>query len=262
MYHGLGGADGVSPEAFSAQLGLLRARRRIVPLSQAVTALGRPEAAQLAAVTFDDGYRDFAEHGLPVLARLGLHAMLFVPAGYVGGSNVWDEGRAARREILSAAELRALPQEHVTVGAHGFEHSRLAGLAPRALDRETAGARARLEDLLGRAVDLFAYPFGQGDDLDTAAERAVEVAGFVAACSTRFGRGSSPQERYRLRRVGIEPRDDLAIVGRKLDGLYDWVAWKEALGIRWRRLRRRLHAVRAREPRPHEAGSITEDGWP
>jgi hypothetical protein len=37
--------------------------------------------------------------------------------------------------------------------------------------------------------------------------------------------------------VGIGPRDDLATVTRKLDGGYDWVAWKEALGVRWRRLR-------------------------
>jgi len=66
----------------------------------------------------------------------------------------------------------------------------------------------------------------------------VAEAGFVAACSTRFGRGSQPAERFRLRRLGIEAGDSLEVVERKFDGAYDWVAWKEALGARARRWRR------------------------
>jgi peptidoglycan/xylan/chitin deacetylase (PgdA/CDA1 family) len=238
MYHGLGGEDGVAPDAFERQLDLLRARRRVVPLQEAVAALGRPEAAELAAITFDDGYRDFAELAVPRLTARGLHATVFVPAAVLGKHNAWDEGRAARREILSAAALRALDPASVGIGAHGATHVRLAGLAarhPAALDRETAGARKTLEDALGREVRHFAYPYGQLDDFDPASERAVAAAGFAAACSTHFGRGSRPDERYRLRRVGIEPSDLLEVVARKLDGAYDFCAVKERLGARVRR---------------------------
>jgi hypothetical protein len=35
-------------------------------------------------VTFDDGYRDFAEHAWPVLRELGIPVTLFVPTGYPG----------------------------------------------------------------------------------------------------------------------------------------------------------------------------------
>jgi peptidoglycan/xylan/chitin deacetylase (PgdA/CDA1 family) len=128
----------------------------------------------------------------------------------------------------------------VTVGAHGLRHRRLAGLGPTDLHSETSVAKDVLEQACGRSVKLFAYPYGQADDFDQAAERAVAAAGFVAACSTHFGRGSRPQERFRLRRVGIEPEDTLEIVEQKFDGAYDWVAWKESLGSHARHWRRAL----------------------
>jgi peptidoglycan/xylan/chitin deacetylase (PgdA/CDA1 family) len=228
MYHGIGGADGVAVDAFECQLRLLSRRRRVVPLQTALASLGRTESHDLAAITFDDGYRDFAEQAVPVLRRQGLHATVFVPAGWLGKSNGWDPGE--QRPIMTAEELRELDTECVTVGAHGFTHTRLAGMSPEQLREETVAARQVLEDACGRPVTLYAYPHGQRDDFDDAAERAVASAGFDAACSTRFGRSSGPAERFRLRRVGIESGDSLTRVARKLDGAYDWVASKEALG--------------------------------
>jgi peptidoglycan/xylan/chitin deacetylase (PgdA/CDA1 family) len=234
MYHGLGGSDGVDPALFEAQIEMLQRLRRIVPLRAAVAALGKANAAKLASITFDDGYVDFAEYAVPVLGRHGVHATLFVPAGCLGRTNAWDAGRAAERKILDAAALRGLDASVVEIGAHGLTHRRLAGLSSDVLRIETQDARTTLEEVWGRPVRLFAYPYGQRDDFDAAAERAVEQAGFEAACSTRFGRGSRPDERFRLRRVGIEPADDLARVRLKWEGAYDWSAWKERLGA-WRR---------------------------
>lgn len=230
MYHGLGGPDGVSPADFAAQLELLGSRRRVVSLAEIGERLGDQSASDLAAITFDDGYVDFATLALPALRAAGLHATLFVPAGHIGGSNVWDTGVFAERRILDAGALRNLDQAHVEIGGHGYSHCRLAGLARAALLRETTGCRATLEQAIERPVRLFAYPYGQLDDFDRSAQRAVAEAGFSLACSTWFGRSSRPSQRFSLRRVGIEPMDDLQVVEAKLDGAYDWIAWKERLG--------------------------------
>ena len=238
MYHGIGGSDGVAVDAFERQLVALARRRRVVPLRDALESLGRRESGGLSAITFDDGYRDFAELALPVLRAKRLHATLFVPAGWLGKSNGWDAQRP-QRGILAARELRELDEDRVTIGAHGLTHTRLLGLPAKQLEAETSVARRLLEDACGRAVTLYAYPHGQRDDFDVSAERAVADAGFVAACSTRFGRGSRPTERFRLRRVGIEPGDSLARVEQKLDGAYDWIASKEALGVLVRGAQRR-----------------------
>lgn len=48
-----------------------------------------PDRALL--LTFDDGYRNVLRHGLPILHRLGVPAVLFPPAGLVErGSWLWD----------------------------------------------------------------------------------------------------------------------------------------------------------------------------
>lgn len=238
MYHGIGGEDGVPPAALDAQLEILAELRTIVPLRAAVAALGTPRAATLASVTFDDGYVDFEKLALPILDARRCPATLFVPAGHIGGWNRWDEGRAPRRAILGEAALRALPPDLVEVGAHGWNHIRLRGLAQEALRRETHDARHRLEDVVGRDVVLFAYPFGQLGDFDTRATRSVEAAGFSAACSTHFGRGSAACETFSLRRVALSRTDTRDKFDRKLSGRYDWVATKELVAAA---LRERMH---------------------
>lgn len=61
---GIGGADGVAVDAFPAQLDARTERGRVLPLGDALATLGRPESAEVAAITFHDGYRDFAEVGV------------------------------------------------------------------------------------------------------------------------------------------------------------------------------------------------------
>jgi peptidoglycan/xylan/chitin deacetylase (PgdA/CDA1 family) len=235
-YHGLGGPDGVDPADFEAHLELLIARRRVKPLREALETLGTPDAKRTAAITFDDAYRDYAELAVPILERLKLHATLFVPAGMMGKSNEWDRGVLAERPILDAAGLRELDPKTTELGAHGYSHRRLCGLTAAELHQEIVETRSILEALSPGAVQLFAYPYGQGDDFDEATERAVEQAGFIAACSTRFGTGSGARERFRLRRVGVDARDTRETVGNKLDGAYDWMAAKEGVGLRLRRM--------------------------
>ena len=228
-YHGIGGEDGVAPAALERQLELVSRLKRVVPLADAIRLLGCPQAAEVAALTFDDGYRDFAELAVPALAALDLHATLFVPAGHIGGRNRWDEGRRPTRRLLAEGELRNLDKTQVEIGGHGLNHVPLAGLGPARLRKEAETSRRILEDVTAREVRLFAYPYGQRGDFDIAAERAVEAAGYTAACSTCFGRGSTPSERYRLRRVSVVAGDDEGRFLRKLQGHYDWVAAKEAL---------------------------------
>jgi hypothetical protein len=70
---------------------LLRLLRRLglrgVPLAELVAAQDRGQAAGLVGLTFDDGYTDFLDHAVPVLARHGMTATLYVVAGLLGGQN-------------------------------------------------------------------------------------------------------------------------------------------------------------------------------
>jgi peptidoglycan/xylan/chitin deacetylase (PgdA/CDA1 family) len=172
---------GVSPERLDEQLGYLqRHGRRGVSLGELQAAAARGTAGRLVGLTFDDGYADFVEHAMPVLARHGMTATVFVIAGRLSGSNVWDE-LGPRLALMTASQVRAVVAGGHEVGSHGLSHVRLAGLDPRQLHREVFQSKSDLEDVLQKPVAGFCYPYGSFDD---AAVAAVAAAGYEYACVT------------------------------------------------------------------------------
>ncbi len=163
-YHSLdesGSVISVSPGLFRRQMESL-ARRGIpvVPLAGLLRGRGA------FAITFDDGFLNFAEHGLPVLARLGFPATVFVVSGHCGGRNDWPSrvrGRVPNLELMGWPELRELPKAGIEVGAHGVRHEDLTRLPADAAEREMDDCRREIEDRLGVQADSFAYPFGSSN---------------------------------------------------------------------------------------------------
>ncbi|HEX5480481.1 MAG TPA: polysaccharide deacetylase family protein [Dehalococcoidia bacterium] len=74
-----------------------------------------------------------------------------------------DAGTAARRSLTreEARELSAMPG--VAIGAHTVNHLLLPRLAPAARQTELREARQAIEQAIGRAVDMCAYPYGGVD---------------------------------------------------------------------------------------------------
>jgi peptidoglycan/xylan/chitin deacetylase (PgdA/CDA1 family) len=72
------------PADFAAQVGMLADEYRVVSMLDVLAAARgeRPLPPSSVLVTFDDAYRDFADHAWPVLRRLGLPVTLFVPTAY------------------------------------------------------------------------------------------------------------------------------------------------------------------------------------
>ena len=69
---------------------------RFLPLEAVPEALTQPAAQPFAAFTLDDGYRDNAEHALPVFARHGVPFTVFVTGGFIDRTHsLWWETVAA-----------------------------------------------------------------------------------------------------------------------------------------------------------------------
>jgi peptidoglycan/xylan/chitin deacetylase (PgdA/CDA1 family) len=77
----------ITPAYLDHALGLVRAMGfDLIALDEASDRLRmRPGQKPFAVLTFDDGYRDNAEHALPILKRHGAPWTLFVTADYAGG---------------------------------------------------------------------------------------------------------------------------------------------------------------------------------
>jgi peptidoglycan/xylan/chitin deacetylase (PgdA/CDA1 family) len=107
LYPGLISAG---PSEFEEQMRFLAARHRPLSLEE-VLAVRRGEARlplRSVLVTFDDGYRDFAEEAWPVLGRQGIPVVLFIPTAYPG-----DPRRAFWWDRLFGALTTAGPTRSV-----------------------------------------------------------------------------------------------------------------------------------------------------
>ncbi|HEY5052050.1 MAG TPA: polysaccharide deacetylase family protein [Solirubrobacterales bacterium] len=84
----------VTPRTFERHLRLLSSQCRVLTLSEMFEAARRGRIPDRAvAITFDDGYVDNLEEGLPLLEKYGTPATIYIATGYVDspGRFWWDE---------------------------------------------------------------------------------------------------------------------------------------------------------------------------
>lgn len=205
------------PESFAAQMDYLRTHDySVIGLNRLVSSVrnGAPLPAKAAVVTFDDGSSCIYEQALPILKQRGFVATVFMISGLVGRNNEWlSSAGFPQRRMLSAAELRVLTDEGIDVGSHTVTHPWLSRMQLSAAQGEIRDSKAQLEDLLGRRVDHFAYPFG---DYSEAVRDAVGEAGYSGACSTRYGKRHTSADVFALRRVEVRGEDSLLQFALKL----------------------------------------------
>lgn len=194
----------VEPPAFAQHARWLARRRTVLPLDQAVDRIDRSGRLprRSAALTFDDGFRDFRTHAWPVLAELGLPATVFLVAETLtpGGRRVdWvDTPPAHELETLDRDEVRDLQAAGVDFASHSWCHADLTRLGYAECVRDLRDSRELLEDLLGHRVTLLAYPRGRHD---ATVRAAAERAGYTHAFTLPERR--EPVGRYAVPRVGL-----------------------------------------------------------
>jgi len=199
----------VHPARLDRHLRLLRRLGlRGVSLRELLATSDRGSAAGLVGLTFDDGYVDFLDCAVPVLARHGMTATLYVVAGRLGGANEWDAG--PRLDLVDADQVRAVAAAGHEVGSHTLTHCRLPGASPATLAAEVGDSKRVLEDVLQSEVAGFCYPWG---DFDAAAADAARAAGYDHACVTG---DYLPGDRFTLPRSYVAPGDGAARLIAKL----------------------------------------------
>lgn len=221
----------VSTATFEAQLAVLRNLGYDVMDAGDVAAWldGRsgPDAKRQVLIAFDDGYRSAREHALPILHRLGHHAVFFLVPAAMGTTSAWEGPMGlAPSPIMSWGEAAELVASGMSIGSHSLTHRDLTTLGDAELEREARQSRDELEQRLGTAVRAFSVPFGR-DDLRL--DRHLGTAGYRLKISYELLR---PGVRAGLRSILCTPvlsRDSPREFRKKLAGAYDW----SHLYLRW-----------------------------
>ena len=183
VYHGVAKADEgedpnrllVSPEHLEAHVRLLKRRGYRFVAAGELVGDGKP-SGRTAALTFDDGWRNWLTAGLPVLQGLGVGGTFFVCPGLFGATHPDVAGEEG--VLLDEAAARDLHEAGMELGSHSLTHPDLCKLSDAELAVELRDSKQGVEAITGRPCRLFAYPYGLYDERVV---RAVGVAGYELA---------------------------------------------------------------------------------
>jgi len=128
----------------------------------------------------------------------------------------------ANEYFMNREELREFAgQPLVTIGAHTTSHAALSTLEADDVRREMADNRSYLEQLLGRHILHFAYPYG---DARACGAREAAIAREVGFLSAAIVEASPifPKQRadiHRLRRIPVRPKETPATLYYRASGI-------------------------------------------
>ncbi|MEV0175955.1 polysaccharide deacetylase family protein [Streptomyces sp. NPDC050803] len=222
MYHAVSSAPNdatralsVTPEAFTEQMALI-ADLGLNPVGTAELAArwrsGRPLPERPVLITFDDGYEGVHRHALPVLAKHGFAATLFVSTGWLRGPH--DTGNALDT-MLDWDQVRELAAADVEIGGHSHTHPQLDQLPDDDLRRELIWCKEIVSDQLGIVPASFAYPYGYSS---RRVREAVRETGYAQALAVGNGLARRRQGPYALRRVTVRRSTGMEEFQRLVEG--------------------------------------------
>jgi peptidoglycan/xylan/chitin deacetylase (PgdA/CDA1 family) len=117
---------------------------------------------------------------------------------------------------LSSTELQVLSAaEVVDIGAHTVTHPLLCIRQADLQHQEMQESKSRLEELTGKPVEHFSYPFGDHDD---AVVRTADSVGFRLACTTETGDVRRDTDPLRMPRIQVADMDG-DVFARWMNGL-------------------------------------------
>lgn len=251
MYHSVKREEAAQ---FSRQMDLLNRRTQVVgaDFQESQGLRGR----RYVAVTFDDGYKSFLVNVLPVLRQNSIPATVFVATGYLGRTPGWiKQGthRDASEELLSGKDIVALVEEGVVgIGSHTVTHRSLSDalLSREEIRLELASSKRHLEEILGRSIHLFAFPYGAYDDR---ALLFAKEAGYRRVFLSTPLRSTRNIEGHVAGRIDVSPTDSLFVFWLKAQGAYQFLPL--AIAAKARILSWKQRVVESRSKQGDEAAS-------
>lgn len=189
----------VTPTNFQAQMDWLRqAGGHPVTMDQVMAAIqgGPPLPSHPVVLTFDDGHDDFATKAMPVLVANHFVATSYVVPGFL-----------STNQYMTPQQVQQVSAAGMVVGAHTMHHVDLTKVNASVADAEISQSKAILEQLIGKPVVDFAYPFGA---MNSSVAAMVEKDGFRDAAATTSGTQQCMSNRFALHRLEVLGSNSLA----------------------------------------------------
>ena len=113
---------------------------------------GAPLPKKPIMLTFDDGDLDQYETALPILEKHGFKGAFFIMTVAIG--------RRGKQPYMDKAQIKDLSDKGHTIGAHTWDHHNVKKYQGDDWKIQVEEPKAKLEAIIGKPVNYFAYPFG------------------------------------------------------------------------------------------------------
>ncbi|MSU66007.1 MAG: hypothetical protein EXS38_07910 [Opitutus sp.] len=187
---------------------------QFVPLAEV---LRGPLPAWPVLVTFDDAYVDTRENAQPVLRRLGVPAVVFVPTAFIGKTSSWDRNA---QPLMNATQLREFVANGGELAFHSHRHPNYAALSVAQIADDVREGLATLRQLDLPAAPGLAYPYG-GRPRDATTRAAMRNALVECGLQLGFRIGNRINrlplaDPFAVQRLGVRGDESFASFQRKL----------------------------------------------
>jgi peptidoglycan/xylan/chitin deacetylase (PgdA/CDA1 family) len=194
----------VAPRLFRWELDYLAARRwRNISLAGIVDRCrtGGSAIENEFSITFDDGYMSVYEHAYPALRDRNLTAAVYMVADAIDGINEWDRRAGDKKEpMMTAQQVKELSEAGFEIGSHSLTHAHLTDLPDDRLRAELVDSKRKIEDLIGKEVVSFSFPYG---DYDCRVLEETIAAGYKYALITKLGAVVEGTSLFEIPRVNV-----------------------------------------------------------
>lgn len=199
----------ISRAAFQQQIDWIETQFEFVDLEECQRRIASGyNAAPTISITFDDGYAENCEFGIPLLLERRIPVTYFVTTEHTRDQKTFphDLDRNRPLPINSIESLSALAAAGVEIGGHTYSHANLGSISdPRQLVDEVVGASLELEKLVGCKIRYFAFPYGLIENLNADVFAILKQAGFLGACSAFGGWNNIGGDAFHIQRLHGDP---------------------------------------------------------
>lgn len=153
-------------------------------------------------LTVDDGYKNNYDIMFPVLKKYGMKAVIFLVSDET--YNRWDVEKFGEEklELMQPDEVKEMIDSGlIEFGGHTLTHCDFHKIDIEQAKKEIYKNKEKLEEKYKINLTTFAYPYGH---LTEDVKKIVKEAGYSFAVSTDTGSGYIEDDRYEIRRSGID----------------------------------------------------------
>ena len=140
-------------------------------------------------LSFDDGFRNNYLNAVPILRRLDIPCLFFIPSAFVGADYemvrhycIEATEYAGVIEMLRWHDLEQMLEDGFDIGSHTRTHARFSDISAdlERMRQEFSGSKQELERRLGYICRTISWPYGTLGDADHQSLKMVRESGYEA----------------------------------------------------------------------------------